>query len=298
MNGHRSLTTLRAPLLAVAAALLSACVSHSPRVGSPVPAVQASGVDVQRDITYTPADWPQPLQGDLYRPQGADGPGPAVLLVHGGGWERRTRADTADLAQRIARRGYVVFNISHRFAPRYTFPAQIHDLAAAVRWLRQNADARGIDPQRIGAWGYSSGAHLVGLLGTLSPGDAHFPGDASRLNALVLGGTPADLRKYEGGTLVPQFLGATQAENAAVYAQASPTVQVSGDDPPTVLYHGGLDLLVSDDHAREMKAALDAAGVPAELYIARFREHVTMFTAGGGAERAGLAFLDRVLRQP
>lgn len=294
---HRAVTMVRSGLLVLSIVVaLPACVTHSPRVGAPAPAVTAESFDVQRGITYTPADWPQALQGDLYLPRGLPRPRPAVLLVHGGGWERRTRADMDDMAAKLARRGYVVFNISHRFAPQFQFPAQVNDLAQAVRWLRAHADAHGLDANRIAGWGYSSGAHLVGMLGTLSPGDAHYPGGDTRLDAQVLGGAPLDLRKFEGGRLVPQFLGATQAENATVYAQASPTVHVSSDDPPTFLYHGGLDLLVSADHAREMKAALDAAGVPAELYIARFREHVTMFTAGGGAERAGIAFLDRVLR--
>ena len=283
-------------LIAIASLLLAGCVAHSARVGEPAPKQRADAVRTLANLTYTPANWPQALQGDLHLPTGMQGQRPVILLVHGGGWERRTRADTDGMAAKLAKRGYAVFNISHRFAPQWQFPAQVNDLAQAVRWLKANAAEYGIDAGRIGGWGYSSGAHLVGMLGTLSPGDAHYPGDDSRLQAMVLGGTPADLRKFEGGRLVPQFLGATQAQNFAVYEQASPTWLVSADDPPTFLYHGGLDLLVSADHAREMKAALDAAGVPAELYIARLREHATMFVLGGGAEKAGMAFLDRVLR--
>ncbi|MBR9812625.1 alpha/beta hydrolase [bacterium] len=292
----REPTDMLIRFFAAASLLVAGCASHTAHVGDPAPKQRAESVREIPNITYTPANWPQALQGDLYLPTGLAQPRPAVLLVHGGGWERRTRADMDDIAAKLAKRGYVVFNISHRFAPQYQFPAQVNDLAQAVRWMRRNADQHNIDPDRIGGWGYSSGAHLVGMLGTLSPGDAHYPGDDTRLNALVLGGTPADLRKFEGGRLVPQFLGATQAQNFAVYEQASPTALVSGDDPPSFLYHGGMDLLVSADHAREMKAALDAADVPAELYIARLREHATMFVFGGGAEKAGMAFLDRALR--
>lgn len=283
-------------LLLMATTALAGCASHSERVGVAAQPAKADSVRRLDALTYTPPGWPQALQGDLYLPQGLSTPSPVVLLVHGGGWERRTRADMDGMAAKLAKRGYAVFNISHRFAPQYQFPAQVNDLAQAVRWLKANAGEYGIDADRIGGWGYSSGAHLVGMLATLSPGDAHYPGDDTRLDAVVLGGTPADLRKFEGGRLVPQFLGTTQAQNFAVYEQASPTWLVSADDPPTFLYHGGLDLLVSADHAREMKAALDAASVPAELYIARLREHATMFVLGGGAEKAGMAFLDRVLR--
>ena len=283
-------------LIALVSPLLAGCASHTARVGEPAPKQRAESVRTLTNITYTPDGWPQALQGDLHVPAGLSQPRPAVLLVHGGGWERRTRADMDGMAEKLAKRGYAVFNISHRFAPQWQFPAQVNDLAQAVRWLKSHADAHNIDPDRIAGWGYSSGAHLVAMLGTLSPGDAHYPGDDTRVQAMVLGGTPADLRKFDGGRLVPQFLGATQAQNFAVYEQASPTWLVSPDDPPTFLYHGGLDLLVSADHAREMKDALDAAGVPAELYIARPREHATMFVFGGGAEKAGMAFLDRVLR--
>lgn len=287
---------LNACLIAIASLLVAGCAAHTARVGEPVPKQRADSVRTLANLTYTPTAWPQTLQGDLYLPQGLITPRPAVLMVHGGGWERRTRADMDGIASKLAKRGYAVFNISHRFAPQWQFPAQINDLAQAVRWLKANAEQYGIDANRIGGWGYSSGAHLVAMLATLSPGDAHYPGDNTRLDAVVLGGTPADLRKFEGGRLVPQFLGTTQAQDFSVYEQASPTWLVSADDPPTFLYHGGLDLLVSADHAREMKAALDAAGVPAELYIARLREHATMFVLGGGAEKAGMAFLDRVLR--
>ena len=245
------------------------------------------------DLVFTPADWSQALSGDVYRPQ-LPGLLPAVVLIHGGGWSRRSRDDMAPLAAELAGRGYVVFNISYRFAPKHAFPAQVRDVQQAVRWLRQQAGRYGVDAQRIAGMGYSSGAHLAAMVGLLSPGDALYSPDA-RLQALVLGGAPMDLRDYHGGSLVPEFLGTSDGADP-VYEQASPVTNITPDDPPTFLYHGALDVLVRAAYARKAFEALQAAEVTSELYIHRLREHVTMFVWGAGAEQAGMQFLDRHLR--
>ena len=166
----------------------------------------------------------------------------------------------------------------------------------AVRWLRGHAADYHVDPQRIGAWGYSAGAHLAAMLGGMSPGDRLYqPG--AEVKAVVAGGIPSDLRKFHGGTIVPKFLGERWTENSVAFRESSPAAYVTPGDPPVFLYHGGWDQLVPFDQASDYKLALDAAGVPNELYeLLRGLGHITAFLMDGEAVQRGLDFLDRHLR--
>lgn len=278
-------------IVPLAALLLSACSTHVGKPAVAQPAAVAASYTVTRDVVYTPSAWPQALKADVYQPSGA-GAKPAVLLIHGGGWAAPDRREQmASIAERVAQRGYVVVNATYRFAPQYLYPAPVDDLREALKWMRANAAQYQIKPDRIAAMGYSAGGHLAALLGGLE-GPA-----AVRVQAVVDGAGPSDLRKYRGGTLVPQFLGGTQAEVPQQFIAASPVTHVSPDDPPVFLYHGSWDTLVPDHHSRDYKAALDAAGVPAEWFKIAGRGHITAFFSDGAAIDAALDFLDRQLRR-
>ena len=286
VNLHRVLSSL--------GLLLVGCSSHVGQpVQSPPPAV-ITKFDVVRDVVFTPDAWPQKLLADIYVPRG-EGPWPGVLLIHGGGWEGGDRAQVQSLAERLAKRGFVTFNTTYRFAPQYRFPAQLEDVQQALRWMQANGPQYRMRPERIGVFGYSAGAHLAALLGTLSPGDA-LAASNPRVAAVVAGGTPSDLTKFKGGTLVPQLLDTTWPKNPEAYRRASPVTYISADDPPFFIYHGGSDMLVSVDHAEDLHAALEKAGVRSELFILRGRGHITAFLTDGPAFEAAATFLDRELR--
>lgn len=245
---------------------------------------------VIEDIVYTPGHWPQALAGDLYLPA-RRGSLPVVLMVHGGGWANRSRDDMEDVSRKLARHGYAVFNIGYRFAPRYTYPAQLHDIQQALGWLAAQAPRYNLDLERINTWGYSSGAHLAALVSSYdNPGK---PANLPRVNAVVAGGTPADLRKYSGSPIVVRFMGGDRDEMPARYAEASPAWHISAGDPPVFLYHGKLDFLVTTDQATDYYEALRAAGVDAELFLKSWRGHMSMFVFGGEAEDRAIAFLNR-----
>jgi acetyl esterase/lipase len=263
-------------LLVLAAASLPACVAHRgrpPRIER-TPLLE-SRFTLQRDVVYAPAGWPASLSADIYQPDG-EGPFPAVLLIHGGGWTSRTRADMDSLAEKVARRGYVVMNASYRLAPRWTFPAQLQDMQQAVLFLRANAAKYRVQPQRVAAWGYSAGAQLAALLGVTSPGDRHYL-EGARVQAVIAGGTPVDLSYYPQGALTTALMGVPYLANESRWADASPLALVSKDDPPTFLYHGTFDFTVGSKNAHTMFAALNQAQVPAELYLVRGLEHISMF---------------------
>jgi acetyl esterase/lipase len=275
----------------VLSVLLSACATHT---GKPPGAVQPPSVttrySVQKGELYTSPDWPQPLYADVYLPEG-DGTFPGVLMVHGGGWVSGERSIMNHLSERLARRGYVVLNVDYRLAPHYHHPAQIEDLREALRWMYANASRFKLNSERIGAWGYSAGAHLVALLGT----DGEEP--ATRVGAVVAGGLPSDLSDFPNGPLVRALMGMTREVDPVAWQQASPFSQASAGDAPMFIYHGIWDTTVRVEQSRKMKAALDAAGVPAELYLLRGSGHNTTFLFGFGAQSAAIDFLDRYLRQ-
>lgn len=279
--------------------LCSACVSHiglPPNAVRPIP--QQTAYTVAKDVVFTPANWPQRLLADVYVPAGK-GPFPAVLVIHGGGWEEGDREQVQSIAERVAERGYVVMNVTYRLSPAYRFPDAVYDVQQAARWLRAHASEYQVDATHVGAFGYSAGAHLAAMLGTISKGDIldkPYGGRETRMQAVVAGGTPTDLRKFPDSPLVLQFLNTTMRDKPEVFAQASPVTHVSKDDPPFFIYHGGIDMLVPVDQAEDLKVALDAVSVPAELYILRGREHLSAFFTDWGAVDAALDFLDRNLR--
>lgn len=275
--------------------VLIGCSRH---IGKPLevgPAPVHAKYSIERDLVYTADGVPKTLLADVYRPDG-QGPFPSVLLIHGGAWKRGDRGQVEGLAERIAERGYLVVNITYRLLPEYVWPAQLEDVQQAVRWMRSPAGLKqGIDPERIGTFGYSAGAHLAALVAAIAD-DPTWGDPQTRIRAVVSGGTPADLTSFKDGSLVPAFIGASWAEKEQSYRDASPMFHISAGDPPVFLYHAGFDMLVPVDQAERYQAALEQAGITNELFIIRGFGHITGFFADGAAVDASLDFLDRYLR--
>jgi len=291
--GKRCRTKLA--FLALGGLLLAGCASHNNARQEPV-ALPDTGFEVQYSVRFSPEDWPEALFADLYLPE-VSGPAPAVLLVHGGGWERRSREDMNWIAEELAGHGFAVMNIDYRFAPAFTFPAQLHDLQVAMRWLRQRAEGYRLDPDAISAFGFSSGAHLVSLLALTSdsgnPLSAPHGGPVVRPVAVVAGGIPSDLRRFDSGRLIRQFLDGSEQEKPELYRLASPITHVSPSAPPFFLFHGNLDMLVPPEQAEDFHNALLEQGVHSELYMMNLRGHVTSFLTAGDAVEQAMAFLAR-----
>lgn len=258
-------------------------------------------IEPMRDVVYAAPDRHE-LRCDLYRPLDGTGPFPAVLTVHGGSWANGTKSRVGAISMRLARAGYLAVAIDYRLAPRYRFPAQLEDLKAAVRWMRGNAERLNIDPNRIGAWGYSSGGHLVELLALTDPsagleGYSDVAGAPSaRLQAAVAGAAPADFQDLPLDAVGYEFwLGGTRRQVPRAYQLASPVRYVSRDDPPMFLYHGSDDNLVPIGNSETMVGLLRREGVHAELYAIEGAVHM-----GAGlnpeAARAGVVFLDKYLK--
>jgi acetyl esterase/lipase len=225
-----------------------------------------------------------PRVGDFYRPDGA-GPFPAVLVIHGGSWQRGSRSEMARFARRLVQAGYAVYNIDYRLAPEHRYPAQLEDVRAAFAWLHGRARSLSVDPDRIAVMGYSAGAHLALLLGLADSGGAPRP------RAVVAGGAPSDLTAYPNSPTLAALIGDSGTALPDVYAEASPISHVSPGDPPVLLYHGALDLIVDVEQSRRLQAKLREAGVHAELLEEPWSGHGTAFLLDSDAFRAALAFL-------
>ena len=284
------------------ALLLSGCgATH--QVSQGASAIEQNALRTPQPFThltpqrYTPEAWPEALNAYVLLPESqSEALRPAALVVHGGGWRNRGPEDMEGIAEQLAAQGYVTVNIEHRFAPEYRFPAQLHDLQQAMAWIHANAATWQVDPDRIVGVGFSSGAHLVSLLalvGSEGPLAEPYGGEHARLAAVLAGGLPSDLLKFNDGRLVVDFIGGTRAERPDAYALASPARQITANAPPFFLFHGSWDQLVPVDHATDFYAALKAQDIPSELYLQRGRGHFTSFLLRGSAIEAGIAFLNR-----
>ena len=152
MRHHFNLTTLF-----VFAIMLC---SHTVFAREPSPA----GVVFEKNIEYSNPD-EQHLQLNMARPRNGNGPFPVIVCIHGGGFRAGSREGFNGLCQQLAKHGYVAVTVSYRLAPKYPFPAAIHDVKAAVRWVRANAEKYNIDAGRVGTTGGSAGGHLAQYLG-------------------------------------------------------------------------------------------------------------------------------------
>ncbi len=121
------------------------------------------GVEILRDIPYLDTGMREHLL-DVYRPIARPRRLPVVLYVHGGGFRILSKDTHWIMGLAFARRGFVLFNINYRLAPRFRYPAAIEDVCHALAWVRENAARFGGDPDRIILAGESAGANLVTAL--------------------------------------------------------------------------------------------------------------------------------------
>lgn len=224
---------------------------------------------------------------DAHYPERSNGYG--IIFIPGSGWHAPLSYDASPLkASGFAKRyvppltkaGFTVFVINHRAAPRYRYPAALEDSQRAVRYVRYHAQRFGIDPERIGGVGGSSGGHLISMLGVLDGGGV--PGSAdpvdrasAKLQAVLARAAPTDLTRFEGrfaSASVASLLGLRlgtrddpSTPERRKYWAASPAAHVSPDDPPFLLMHGTADDRVSYARSEEFAARLRQDGVEAEL---------------------------------
>lgn len=240
-------------------------------------------------VTYTPSNWPQAKQGDLFLPADDGKARPVVLLLHGGAWQRGDKSSMSGTGRALAARGYAAFAINYRFAPGSTYPAQLQDMQEALRYLQQNAGKYRLDMNRLAAWGYSAGGHLATLL-AVQPANGLPP-----VRVAIAGAPPSDLAAPEArdASSVKIFMGGSYTQLPALYEQASPRRQVRAGMAPVFLYHGTADTTVPPVQTQNFATSLQAAGVPVQV---KWLQGLTHSQASGATSQyrpQALDFLDR-----
>jgi acetyl esterase/lipase len=269
-------------------------------------AAPPEGVRFERNVVYGKGAG-EDLTLNLARPQDAPGPLPCVLVIHGGGWAAGRKELHDTLTWDFAKRGYACATIGYRLAPKHLFPAQVEDVKCAVRYLRAHAADLKIDPKRLGATGFSAGAHLSMMLGAMGPGDGlegegGWADQPSQVSCVVAWFGPADFANVEfpdaSRPIVERWIGGPRSARAEAYRLASPVTYASKGDAPMLLLQGTKDPLVPHDQAYRMADALTAAGVPGRVDLILGAGH------GWGPPElprtldAMHAFLDGTLKKP
>lgn len=251
------------------ASVLLAAATLSAQTEDPAFALPA-GVELIPNIIYTSGGGPD-KQLDLFLPKNGDGPFPAVVYIHGGGWNAGSKAAFRRQAADMATKGFAGACINYRLSPEAKYPAALHDSKAAVRWIRANAKKYRINPDRVGAAGGSAGGHLVALLGVTGDipayeGERGSAGFSSRVQAVAAFNPVIDFvaigkRSANNATSsIAQFLGTPYTLNPQLWADASPITHVSKDSAPFLLLHGDADQLVPFQQSIDMRDKLKAAG--------------------------------------
>ncbi|WP_371527406.1 alpha/beta hydrolase [Streptomyces sp. NBC_01283] len=229
---------------------------------------------------------------------------PAVVWVHGGGWNKGHRGQSPAWNRWFNARGWSVFDIDYRLAPRVTQLDQIGDVKCAVGWVRRHARVFGIDPDRLVLAGSSAGGNLA-LAAAYTEGDDRVPAscavrDSSVAGVISLYG-PTDMGRLIAGTalrgdpMIPRLMGGSAKAVPARYLLGSPAKLVRTDVPPTLLLHGSADRAVPVAQARELARRLEAAGAPATYVELPWADHCFDVNWGGWGSQIARSAISRFL---
>ncbi|MBK1826375.1 alpha/beta hydrolase fold domain-containing protein [Haloferula rosea] len=262
-----------------------------------------AGVEVVKNVDYV-GDGNTRQMLDIYRPKvRGDAPLPVVCWIHGGGWRQGSKDRARRLEELVATGNYAGVSIGYRLTQEATWPAQIHDCKAAIRWLKANAEEYGLDASRVAVWGASAGGHLVAMLG-VSQEDPKLEGklgehldESSSVRCVVNFFGPSELLVMDeqgsvmnhSGPNSPESLlvGGPIAQFPEVAKEASPIHHVDGKAAPMLLVHGTSDKLVPYGQSLKLSKALQSADVEAPLITIKGGGH------GNGFGRS----VDRVVAQ-
>jgi acetyl esterase/lipase len=253
-----------------------------------LPSAQGADFRKMADIPFAVANGQQ-LRLDLYLPNGVNRP-PLIVYVHGGAW-RADSKQSMPLAGLVSH-GFAVASVDYRLSPVAQFPAQIHDIKAAIRFLRAKQSDYGYDARAITISGSSAGGHLAGLVGVTN-GNKQLEGElgdyreqssdvqaivdyygASNFLTILNQSTPHGI-----GVRVPALqllLGAQPEDTPELAKLASPLFHVDRSDPPLLLLHGDQDPQMPINQSHELYGAYKAQGLPVRFEVLHGAGH------GGG----------------
>lgn len=235
-----------------------------------------TNTQLTKDIVYAAAGTKKLLL-DLYLPAGKKDPY-LIVWIHGGAWRSGSK-ESPPLGPLSA--GYAMASVNYRLSEEAVFPAMIHDIKAAIRYLRGNAAKYGYRADKIIIWGASAGGHLAALVGTTN-GDKFLEGslgnytqESSSVQAVIDYYGPANFLSILNQSTphglsvrapaLALLLGKPVEQVPELARRASPVFQVDSTDPPVLIIHGDQDIQVPVNQSLELKAAYDKHAIPAQI---------------------------------
>lgn len=231
---------------------------------TPIEPESQKGVAEEQNVAYKNVG--RDITLDIFYPKKKNKNGyPGVLLIFGGGWSSGEKANQVPMAQKLAAAGYVAVVPNYRLSPEIAYPAAVHDLKAAIKWMRDNAKKYALDKTKIASLGCSAGAQLATLLGVTGDmekfeGDKDPSTESSSIQAIVnIDGIVSFIHPEADaeGAAAAKWLGGYKNEVPEIWKEASPLEYVGKDTPPTLFvnssqprFHAGRDDMIKilDQH--------------------------------------------------
>lgn len=324
--------SLQLCLLMLGLLLLSACAQRPPTEASqPEPAPEpvmpagamsetdlvAAGIRLYEDISYTSSDNPR-HRLDVYVPERPNYiPMPVVIYIHGGNWQEGDKSEAAQRMVPLLRQGdYAVVAINYRLTDEAQWPAPLHDVKAAIRWTRAQADRYHFDVQRIALWGREAGGllalvsgmsnHAPDMAGNLGP-YTHIRSDVSAvvnyygvsdINALLKQSSTIDRASAQAPEAL--LIGGGIQQHSDIASAASAVHYIRASAPPVLSVHGNLDQQVPVAQSQRLHQRLNDYGI--ENYLVTLlgegqgdANEVLSDSPWGQADERAQTFLDRIL---
>jgi acetyl esterase/lipase len=225
------------------------------------------------------------LQLDLHLPKEANPP--LIVYVHGGAWRAGSKSDVP--IAKLLDQGFAIASVDYRLSTEAPFPAQVHDIKAAIRFLRAKSALFHINTQRIAIIGSSAGGHLAALVGVTN-GNAELEGSlgehlsqssdvqaivslfgASNLQTILSQSTEFGLKMRVPALQL--LLGGQPSEKPELAKLASPVAHLEKNDPPLLLIHGDADPQMPPQQSEELAKAYEALKLPVQFIMIKGGKH-------------------------
>jgi acetyl esterase/lipase len=219
------------------------------------------------------------LKLDLHMPEAVNPP--LIVYIHGGAWRAGTKSDVP--IAKLLDAGFAIASVDYRLSTQAPFPAQIHDIKAAIRFLRAKSGLFRLNGSRIAIIGSSAGGHLAALVGVTN-GHLGLEGSigehlgessevqctvslfgASNLETILSQSTEFGLKMRVPALQL--LLGGQPKEKVDLAKLASPVAHIDKADPPLLLIHGDADPQMPHQQSQEFAKACKAIGLPVRLIL-------------------------------
>ena len=227
------------------------------------------------------------LKLDFYEPTQRRPERPLIIWIHGGAWQSGSKSGVP--IAKLREQGFAIASVDYRLSPVAKFPAQIHDIKAAIRYLRANADRFKFDPNRFVLAGSSAGGHLA-VLAAVSDGVDELNGEvgagenpsasvqavvsffgAGNLQTILSQSTPFGLNVRIPA--LEKLLGGLPDQQTNLARLASPVEHIDSRDPPLWLFHGDQDPQMPINQSHELDGAYKKIGLPVKFVVVHGGKH-------------------------